>query len=232
MRDAHEKLGKKLAAGCSKVAYEYLGDPSKVILRVGRGYQSSMEKEMRLLDQLGSYGMPVLKFHETYVHDQHLYVVADRYKKGSKDNPDVMALTTEKTVAAFDLIEAGAIRHHVFDVSDFQFLWAEDGSIAIGDPLEISFNDTHFKRYYDGGNLWYQKWQPVVEYAYQIKAGNTPGSFSYNNAHNWWANTGKKLQRKRRSALVEREKLEAATCAAMGIPTVRHRWRMLEAGKV
>lgn len=133
MRDAHERLGKKLANGCSKTAYEHLDDPTKVVLVVGKDYKMSMDKEMAVLEQLASYGIPVLKFHDVYTHNSKLYILCDRYKKGSKDGADVAALTTEKTVAAFDRIEAAALRHHIYDVADFQFLWAEDGSIAVAE---------------------------------------------------------------------------------------------------
>lgn len=224
MQDWHERLGQRLGSGGSKTAFTIKDDPTKVLLVTYESYPWLAEKQM--LDKMTDMGLPVLKVYDSYKPgDGNLYIVCDRYKTGSKDGQDnVVALTNDRTIASSDQIDRACKKHGIYYISDYQFLWHQDGHIVIADPGSLQINKTEFNRLDKNGTLFYRSWQAAIEFAWQIKHGLVHEPYSWGNAKAWWDREGKDHAKVRRVTYRQNERKEEAFWAANGLMTVHHHW--------
>lgn len=232
--ELHKHLGKQLGAGAYKMAFECTADPNVIVLKTYTGYD--IAGELAELERLKAMGMPVVEIFNTIDDGDNCYFVCKRYVKSNKDiaaKKEEYDLVSEKTVRDFARIERAANAHFVDDISDFQFLWAKDGSIALNDPGSISCNKARYERVKAENRLWWQRQQAHYEYIMAMKAGDIVGAWDNaglwkEHARAWWfKGKGRDIAKARRQKRIDAEKNEAAWWASQGVPTHYHTWRQL-----
>lgn len=244
------KVGECIGRGAYKQAFYNATDASKVILRSHRGgrtYDNEWASEIKMLHMLDSLGFPVLQVHDFFIgEDSITYMIVDRHNAGRGDNKvgqtyhahvnEMYKRVNGNTVKSIRQIVRATQRSWVYEIGDFQYLWADDGRIVINDPhiyISRCASQDEWNASYKGKDLWYSHLRAYVERVHAEKTGVIPPPAKineaycqdvYTNASIWWKQCGKDLVTKQIEAQKALEELEARAMAVMGIPTINYRW--------
>lgn len=142
------ELGRWIGQGIYKSVYLVKGDPTKVVLTTGfisveeeSREDGGLLREVELLEKMRAAGLPTLKVLDVGLLNGglHLGAITDRYHSSSRQefNPEkVLDVLSERTLEMLQGLR-GQLYDGKYFVSDLQFLFDEQGSLVLADPLNF-----------------------------------------------------------------------------------------------